>query len=663
MTVALAPPLPLPDPPGAAGALGAVVDRLGSAGFAAGLAVHRVSPATEVSGWQGADAVVTAAEVGAALAVAADQHGALTTARSRLADHLDLWLTVAARVTQLREEQRARFAAAGARLALLAGPSAEVGGRVPAEGLTLVRTVAAEDAATAAEHRVLLQTLADDASGAAAVLTTALQPFGDGRPGAAALVTARLAVRLPGWGEGALAALGREAGDELTRAVGAGALADAVQRWRPHAALPGFGEALVGRLGVDGVTWLLSVLGGEAGTAETEALAGLLAGVLGGAASAPGTRGAGVLDRVRLDPTDPDPAVDRIALAMGQVLGARGAGSALPARWGGQLLAREAARGTRAGAGTTGGALLADPVGAAVAAVARSGDHAAAAALLAGPAAWTTLLSRPWPRGTGSLAAVVSLAAAAPDADRVARSALLALGGGLRPDSSGRAPDGEEALSAVRDEVAGLVAERPGVVLSLLEVAGTSGDLDHDADTALRGLGRLVSEAAPAERVGAAVRAALQSGPAGSSAGHVAGAFVAVQDYGQRLRYALSWSRAQSRAVDAAILWTFAVRVPLTAVPGALGEVAGAVEGPVADGLDVNGDVEIGADRGIVRTADDAARFAVESVGPAAAGGARAGFDRAGGVLGRLAAPEETFLDRLDDLPVADLARSSRRGG
>jgi hypothetical protein len=37
------------------------------------------------------------------------------------------------------------------------------------------------------------------------------------------------------------------------------------------------------------------------------------------------------------------------------------------------------------------------------------------------------------------------------------------------------------------------------------------------------------------------------------------------------------------------------------------------------------------------------------------------GFDRAGGVLGRLAAPGETFLDRLDDLPGADLARGSRR--
>jgi hypothetical protein len=84
----------------------------------------------------------------------------------------------------------------------------------------------------------------------------------------------------------------------------------------------------------------------------------------------------------------------------------------------------------------------------------------------------------------------------------------------------------------------------------------------------------------------------------------------------------------------------------------------------------MNGDVELGPDTGQVRTADDAAAFAVQTLGRAPVPGARVGpgaaarvgFERAGAVLGTLTPPTESLLDRIDDLPVPDLSRRSGRG-
>ena len=84
MTPTLPTPLPLPAPPGSAAALGAVVEQLTSAGWAAGLTAHLLEPAGVLAGWQGDDAVAAAAEVGAALAVATDLHEAVDAGRARL---------------------------------------------------------------------------------------------------------------------------------------------------------------------------------------------------------------------------------------------------------------------------------------------------------------------------------------------------------------------------------------------------------------------------------------------------------------------------------------------------------------------------------------------------------------------------------------------------
>jgi hypothetical protein len=120
--------------------------------------------------------------------------------------------------------------------------------------------------------------------------------------------------------------------------------------------------------------------------------------------------------------------------------------------------------------------------------------------------------------------------------------------------------------------------------------------------------------------------------------------------------------------VDAQILWQLAISLPASLVRGPAGELMEGLEDQVADLFGANGDVEIGPDIGRVDSGDDAARFAVETLGPGPAPGAlattaaaaRGGFDRGGEALGRLRPPAESLLDRLGDLPTPD--PSTRRG-
>ena len=578
------------------------MEQLTSAGWAAGLTAHLLEPAGVLAGWQGDDAVVAAAEVGAALAVAADLHEALDAGRARLVEHHELWLTVEARVEQLRDDQRARFADAGARLAALTGtavengrPAAVPGGRRPGRGGRRggrrPRRRAPRPARGARGGRRRCGRgpgRRDPAASSAPAVGRTRRRSPSGWPSSC-----------PGGGREPLASLGRQAADELTPAGSASTLAAAVARWRPLAALPGFAEALVGRLGPGGVTWLLSVLAGAAGTPEAAPLAGLLADALGGPGSLPGGRVGEVLAAIRLDPADPDDALDAVAAAMGMVLAA-GAGPTLAAVWGRQLLAREAARGVPTGAGGTGAPCSPTRWGPPSPRWPERGTGRRPRCCWTTPGRGGCCSSRPWPDGTGALATVIDLASAAPRGGRVAGALLLALGEGLAPGSDARVLDDQGALAGVRAAVTGLVAGHPEVVLPVLDGAATGADLSAEADTAVRGLGYLVADPDSAAGVTGAVRTALRDGLAGAFAGEVAGAHVAVLEYGRRVRYALDWAQAQSRAVDADIVWTMGVHAPVALIPGALGDVAGAVETVLSDVLDMNGDVEIGPDTGAV---------------------------------------------------------------
>jgi hypothetical protein len=668
--------VPLPDPPGSPEALGAVLDQLTSAGFAAGLTVHLLQPAAAVQGWQGADATATSAEVAAAGTVAADLHEALTAAAARLGEHAELWSSVLARVVSLREAQGAQYSAAAARLGTLLAdvPGVGLGAVVPPAAVALVEEVARDEAARGAQHAALLADLAEDATSAAAVLGALSAPFGGtARPGDVDRVTLRLAAVLPGWGDGALTALGVQAADEL----GGGTAADqdaAAHHWAAYASTPVFADALLGRLGEDGVTWLLTVLGGRSVAAEQEPLAGLLATTV--AAAGPGSRAAEVLGAVRLDPADPDGTVDATAVGMGLVLtaltaaGQAGRGAGLAVGWGAQVLAREAERGATAVERTT--VTASDPVVAVLATLVAAGDPGAAAAALADPASWTRLLGRSWPGGVEDLVTVIGLAAQAPEAPQVASSALQALGRGLRPGTDEPVLVDEAMGTAVGGAVAGLVAGRLDVVLPVLgAAAGTvPGGVDEATDSALRGLGHLLVDDGRARTLTVAVQGGLATGLGGAAAAQLAGGFVAVEEYGQRIGYVLAHARAQSWEVDQQLLWDVAITLPLKAVTFRQPhrDLVLAVAGEAQHQLGFDGTVDIGPDTGATYAAWDARRWAgallAEDGGTPAHVGATAevGFTRAAEVLGRPLPPGPTLLDQLDDLQ-GDLPDRSRQDG
>jgi len=654
-------PVPLPDPPGSPEALATVLDQLTSAGFAAGLTVHLLQPAAAVPGWQGADAAAAAAEIAAAGTVAAELHGALTAAAARLGDHAELWSSVLARVASLREDQRHQFTSSGARLAALLAGTPDPGATVSPAAVALVREVAGDDAARGAQHGALLADLADDAASAGAVLGSLSAPFGGAaRPGDVERVTLRLATVLPGWGDGALTALGVRAAAELGGPVTADELDAAACRWTTCAAAPAVADALLGRLGEDGVTWLLTLLGNRSVEAEREPLAGLLAAAVGAAGT--GSRAAEVLAAVRIDPDDPDGTPDVVAVGAGIVLaalatGGRAAGAAGPAAgWGRQILDREAVQGATAVERTS--TTMPDPVFAALAVLADAGDPDAAAGVLADAGSWTTLLARRWPGGAEDLTGVIHLAARAPGAPQVADAALQALGRGLRPGTTEQVLVEDATLTAVGGAVADLVAGQVQVVLPVLDAAAgaIAGGVDDATDTALRGLGHLLADDARVQTVGAAVRAALAAGLGGPAAGQVAGGFVAVEEYGQRIGHVLAWSREQELAVDREILWTMAVTAPTQLVRGLAGEVVGEVAGAAQERLGFDGTVDIGPDTGATYAAWDARRWAGAALGSAAGASpevgvaAETGFARAAEVLGRPAPPEPTLLDQLDDV-------------
>ena len=111
VTVTLPTPVPLPEPAGSAAALGVVVDQLTSAGWAAGLTAHLLEPAgvLRLAGRRRRGGRRRGRhDAGRRRRPARRAHAG----RARLADHHELWLTVEARVRQLRDDQRDRFAAA-----------------------------------------------------------------------------------------------------------------------------------------------------------------------------------------------------------------------------------------------------------------------------------------------------------------------------------------------------------------------------------------------------------------------------------------------------------------------------------------------------------------------------------------------------------------------
>ncbi|MGY1842471.1 hypothetical protein [Modestobacter sp. SYSU DS0875] len=618
MTVGLPRPVDLPDPPGSATALGAALDDLGSAAFAAGLAVHLLGPATVLTGWQGADARVAAGEVAAALGVADELHRCLTVALSRLGEHHDLWLGALARLQGLRADQAADFAQARAEFGRLLAATHRGDGTAEPQAQALVDRLVAAEEARCTEHAGLLADLDGDAAEVAALLAAASQGLGgSGRTGSATGVTVHLAGLLPGWGRGALTTMGVTAATELTGPGTAADVRDATVRWADAVAVPAVAEAFLTALGAEGLTFLLALLHQQAGTGEEVPLAGLLATALtvGGAGGEPAPRVREVLAATALPVHDRDPRHDELAVGMGVVLAAPGAGPALAGAWGRRLLEREAAQGERAVDRVAAG--RPDPVAAALTAVVRAGDPEAAGRMLHASSAWDVVLRRGWDDGGRAAVALVDLAADSADADHVARSALQALGAGLDPAGGGTGePVDLGTLGQLAGRIGSLLAGQPELLGRELAAAGTGEDLTSAQVTGLRGLGLLLTESAAEQRVTSSLVGGLALG--GEHRAETAGALVAVQEYGHRARYALRFAQ---------------VLVDTRSREGVYGLVTAPVDlvrrARVATGLGVlvdaggvllqsDGRIRIEPDDGPVRTAEDAGQLAAVVVTGAA---------------------------------------------
>jgi hypothetical protein len=362
---------------------------------------------------------------------------------------------------------------------------------------------------------------------------------------------------------------------------------------------------------------------------------------------------------------DPDARHDLAVLGMGTVLaassglGTRGLDPRTVAEWGRQIAAREGAMG--AGALARVNPLYldfepVDPLPFVVTVLADGPDPAAAAAFLSGPAVWGVLLTRSWEDCGTSLQRLVASAGTleGPAGEEVVRGGLEALGAGLDDGNADDWPVERAAANAVSPALAeGLAAHIPlaGEVL----MAGYDGALPTADGALLRGLGYVTLDRTAAGVVERALGewVTVQPVPVWTSgpppllpAIVVPNAYLAVQDYGQRLAHALSELDLKQEADDRAFLWNMTLGLVADLAPGPWGVAAGLLADYVAMGLDLDGTWDSPGDHGLrfaptLPTAEDLAGLTPEewTVVDRMARMAQGSFDGAQQALGKTLPP------------------------
>ncbi|MGY1802004.1 hypothetical protein ACI78T_01840 [Blastococcus sp. SYSU D00922] len=666
---------PLELPPGDPSAVDDLVRDVEGAGLRlAGLADSLAGPAASAPGWLGADATAATAELARVAGIARAAADAVLSATGRLSTHGELLRDTRREVTALREEQDEDFRAAWQRLGDVENPQLAVMTGAPA-WTGVVAEVEASEARRRRRHRLLLEELADDAAATARALADAGRPVGGtGRPGDGGRVLAHLAAELPGWGHPELAARGVELaarlmGGPLTPPERAALAAEAAA----YAGSPAFATTLVRGLGAEGVEGLLVALGWDPAEAADDPVAGLLASALGAAVPGDHPRD-GVAAALGATYVRPDDAgADAVAIGMAAVLvaGERSGGprAGTVAEWARQLLLRERNLGTPAGMTVTGWGRrgeAGDPAAVAVGTLARSGDAGAAAALLGDGKVWEAALGRFWGDDGAALGEVVRLAGgdAGAAGERAVRAGLETIGAGLvAGDPDDRVLDREVAEGVSRDLAAAASAHVDLVAGALSSVATENGG--EDAGDLLKGLGYVTVDRQAAATVEQALAGWATAQPhdlAGSSrweplpAVAVPAAYLAVQEYGQRLTHAMDGFEIQDEAEDKAALWDWTAGLLLEVVSYAPAKPVGLVAdvvaayGPLLLGMD--GSYEVGPDRGLRFDEDDAAAVALAALPPDLAGRAaaveaqaEASFRRAAGALGAPEAPDSVPRD------------------
>jgi hypothetical protein len=365
------------------------------------------------------------------------------------------------------------------------------------------------------------------------------------------------------------------------------------------------------------------------------------------------------------------------ALASGGVPGGRGPGPVVAAGWARQLLLREHATGINAGTGAASPGsdpAVADPVAVAIGVLADSRDAVTSAALLAHPDIWQALLSRFWGDGTAALGRVVGAAASVDGAAgaEAVRTGVEVIGGGLFEGD----PDGwavsRRTVAAVSPALGGALADQVGVAVEALAV-GVDGRMG-ERQAVLRGLSLVSLDRDAAEAIGRSLFEwsgeappclAGTGSPGPSPAVAIPAAFVAVQEYGQRLTHALDAFEKRRHAENVQTLWDGsvgpAVAVGTEFARGPVGAGVSLAEDYLAILIGADGTWDNGTDHGTRFTADDAAEAVLARWEPhgavdaeALARQAREAFDRTATAMGEPRPPTSPDSDYW--APVKDLA-------
>jgi hypothetical protein len=679
MTTGIPEKIPLDLPPGDPEAVEELVRAVAGAAFCLAVLGGDLSgPAAAAPGWLGDDATAAARQIGLVADLVRDASGAVLTATARLSAHSRCLREARSQVTALRAEQDEEHRAAWSRL------SAVVDIGTPGQSALLAAAAigeefAASEASRGRRHAALLAEVADDAAATARVLaeSTALVG-GTGRPGDDGRSVAHLAVLLPGWGDEELAARGSALAVALVGGpVSPEEMNDLARAAEAYAGMKGFANALLTGLGEEGVRHLLTGLGLDA-LGPDPAVARLLSSALGAAVPEAGDRDpvGAVLGGTYTTAPDADAAA--IVAGMAAVLAAGassptgGLRAVTVAAWAREMLLRERAPDSlgsmapitydRAGA-------LSDPAALAIGVLAERGNSKAAAVLLADRDVWQVLLTRSWVDGGAALGVVVEQAGRHVGASgaQAVRSGLEVIGAGLTPGDPSDWTVSRDMVAAVSPALARAVAAQVPVAVEALSV-GIDGRLG-DREDALRGLGYLTLHRNGAD----AVERALVDWAQGQSAGPegagplsplpavaVPAAYVAAQEYGQRLAHSLHAFEQQEDAENKQLLWDHTVGL-VGFLPGWWGVGAGLVEGYAAIALGMDGTYEVGADRGLHFDSGDAADLVAEGLPTERAvdtavvvAQARAAYDRAMRALGAIPVPESPEHDFLE--PFVDFA-------
>lgn len=593
MTIVLPQPVPLEMPPEDVAALDELVRTVTLAGYRQEVVGDGLAgPAASAPGWLGDDAVAAGAQVAGVLELTRGCQNALLRAATRLRAHAEVLGQTRAGVARLRAEQESDFAAAWRRLGSEVNYQPAAVTDSPAL-LAIADEVRSADQGRRTRHAGLLEDLAADAAATARVLTESSAVVGGrARRGDTSEVILALADRLPGWGDDELAGLGRALAVRLysTPLDGAGLDASAAGM-ALFADRPPFAEALLVGLGPKGVRALLGTLGRNL-LGPVNSLSQVLATAM---AAAAGAGSDGALDQVLhagyvLPSAEDD---DAVAAGMGMVLlaGSRGPSGGVPtgtvAEWVRQLLVleRDRNRFDSIAAPIGSAAPVDDPVGIAVGVLAERHAVDSCAQLLADPDVWQTALAHSWGDGGVGLAGVIATAgqAAGLAGDAVVRTGLMVIGQGLPLGEPVHWTVNRVTVGQIRSALGAALAAHIGVALHAMGAAD-EGWLNDSQLAVLRGIGNVSVDGAASAAIGQALAvssvASLVSGSRHDEAvvlPAVLGpaAWIAVQEYGRRLDFALHGFEQQENAVARAALWDHSYGAIPRLIPGTTGVFAG----------------------------------------------------------------------------------------